>query len=123
MTPIRFNQATWLAHRAIQAEQMGPAPLPHAVALPGAKVPISHDRLLAYQEAGHDQHSIVARVNENWARENAERLEAHRRWVAGPYVGAIEEMRRRRAEEAARQMRERATYEHIVAEWNQREGE
>lgn len=110
-----FDQSTWLAHRALDAQTLPPAKITH-VALPGAKQAIEHDRLRAYQAAGHDQHAIVQRVNERWHAQHAQRLAGHRRWVAGPYAGAIEELRRIEAEKAAEELRRRALFESLIAE-------
>ena len=111
-----FDQATFLAYRVQTAAEMGPPKLPAHVALPGAKTAIAHDRLLAHQDAGHDQHEIVARANERWTRDNASVITEHQRWAAGPYHDAIEQMRKDAAEKAAEELRRRALFEQILAE-------
>lgn len=111
-----FDQSTWLAYRAMAAQEMGPPQPPQMVALPGAKAAISHDHLLAHQDAGRGEHEIGERVNAKWAEANAEQTAAHARWVAGPYSEAIGEMRRRAAEEAAAEMRKQAMFEQILRE-------
>lgn len=115
-----FDQATFLAYRAQAAAEMGPPKLPAHVALPGAKTAVAHDRLLAHQEAGHDQHEIVARANERWARDNASVITEHQRWAAGPYHDAIEQMRREAAAQAAEKMRAAAVFEEILREREER---
>lgn len=116
MSFLHFNQSTFLAQRAIEAEALGPPKPPRHVALPGAKQAIPHDRLLAHQARGHDPHVIVERVNARWRQEHAARLDAHRQWVAGPYEGALEEMRKRAAEEAAAELRRKAAFERWMEE-------
>jgi hypothetical protein len=111
-----FDQSTWLAYRVRTAQEMGPPKLPSHVALPGAKAAVPHDRLIAHQEAGHDQHEIVARANERWDRDNSGVIEQHQRWAAGPYQAAIEQMRIDAAEKAAEELRRRALFEQILAE-------
>jgi hypothetical protein len=111
-----FDQATFLAYRAQAAAEMGPPKLPSHVALPGAKAAVPHDRLIAHQEAGHDQHEIVARANERWDRDHAGAIEEHQRWASGPYQAAIEQMRKDAAEKAAEELRRRALFEQIIAE-------
>lgn len=117
MTDIRhFDQSTWLAKQVIDAEAIGTPPTPLFVALPGARAPIAHERLLAYQAAGHDEHSIVQRTNARWEADNAERLAAHRQWVAGPYHDALMELRRVEMEAQAEAARKRAIFDRLVAE-------
>lgn len=111
-----WSQSAWQAKRAIEAEQIGPPKLPEHVALPGARQAVPHDRLLAYQDADMGEHEIVERVNGRWAEEHAERLEAHARWVAGPYSGAIEELRKQAMEAAAEELRRKAAFERILSE-------
>lgn len=115
MTPS-FDQSTWLAYRAQAAQEMGPPQLPAHVALPGAKAAVPHDRLVAHQEAGHDQHEIVARANERWERDHAGAIEEHQRWAAGPYAEALEQLRHAAAEKAAEKMRREAAFEQILKE-------
>lgn len=111
-----FDQSTWLAYRVQAAQQMGPPQAPGMVALPGAKAAVSHDRLLAHQQAGHDQAEIVARVNARWEQDNAAVVEEHNLWAAGPYASALEQMRKQAAEKAAEQMRKQAVFDQILAE-------
>lgn len=110
-----FDGSTWLAHVAIDAQDLPEIEITH-VALPGAKAAVPHDRLVAYQAAGHDQHAIVARINERWDAEHADRLQDHHRWVAGPYAGALEELRRLEQEKAAEELRQRHLFERMLAE-------
>ena len=119
MSFTQFDASTFLAYRAIDAETL-PLELPQMVALPGAKAAIDHDRLQAHHARGHDQDTIVARVNERWERHNAARIAEHRRWVLGPYAGAIEEMREAQMRAQAEELRRRAVFEEIMAE---REGD
>lgn len=114
-TPIHYDQGTWMAKRALDAAALGPPKPPQQVALPGAKAAIDHDRLLAYQDLGLGEHEIRDRVNARYDAENADRLAEHKRWAAGPYQGAIEELRRQEMQRAAEQRR-RAIFEQIVAE-------
>lgn len=114
MTITHFDQSTFLAARSIAAEQIGPAPDPEHVALPGAKAAISHDRLLAHQDAGHDQHEIVTRLNRKWDEQNAERLASHDRWVHGQYATAIQTMREQAMREHAEQLRRVAAFEKLT---------
>ena len=60
---FHYDQSTWMAKRVADATVLGPPKLPGHVALPGAKVAIPHDRLVAYQEAGLGEHQIRERVN------------------------------------------------------------
>lgn len=110
------DMASQLAHAAMDVKTLGPPKPPAHVALPGALQAIPHAHLLAYQAAGHDQHTIVARINERHDQANADRLAEHKRWVQGPYVNALEEMSRRAAEKAAEEMRRRAVFEALIAE-------
>ena len=110
-----FDASTWLAHRAIDATTLPDAPVEH-VALPGAKAAVPHDRLVAYQAAGHDQHQIVARINQRWDEQHADRLKDHRQWVAGPYAGALEELRRIEQEKAAEELRRRHLFDQMISE-------
>lgn len=119
---VTRDMATQLAHAAQDAAEIGPPQPPSHVVLPGAKQAITHAHLLAYQTAGSDQHTIVARVNQRFEREHADTLAKHAEWVQGPYAGAIEEMRRRAAEKAAEQMRERALFEALIAERDSKGG-
>lgn len=116
MSFTHFDQSTWLAHRAIDAEAIGPPEPPKLVALPGAKAAIPHDRLLAHHARGNSEHVIVQRTNDRWRRENADRLQAHQRWIAGPYQSAIEELRKQAMEEAAEELRRRAVFERLLAD-------
>ena len=116
MIITHFDQSTFLAARSIAAEQIGPAPDPEHVALPGAKQAISHDRLLAHQDAGHDQREIVERVNRTFEREHADRLADHARWVQGSYSGAIQAMREQAARDHAERLRRQAAFEKLTRE-------
>jgi hypothetical protein len=111
-----YSQAAWMAKVAIEAEEIGSPRLPEHVALPGAKQAVPQDRLLAYQDAGLGEHEIVGRVNARYRQENAVRLDAHARWVQGPYANAIEEMARRDAEAKAQALRERALFQELIRE-------
>lgn len=117
---VHWDQSTWLAHRALDAAAIGPPKPPAFVALPGAKAAVDHDRLVAHQELGHGAEEIVERVNARWEGENAERLDAHKRWVAGPYASAIEEMRRAEMERQADELRRRALFDAMIAEREER---
>ena len=112
----RYDISTFLAHRAIEAAAIGPPKLPQHVALPGAKLAVEHDRLLAYQDAGHDEQSIVDRTNARWQEAHSAQLAAHEEWVSGPYRDAIVEMSRRKMEAAAEDMRRQAMLDEILAE-------
>jgi hypothetical protein len=109
--------STFLAKRVADARTLGPPAMVDHIVLPGAKRAVPHDRLLAYQASGHDEQSIVARVNERYAADNAGRLQAHREWVAGPYHGAIVAMRELAARKAAEELRLRSTFEQMLTEW------
>lgn len=111
---ITLSQAQFQARRAIDAAAIGPPQPPQHVALPGAKQAVRHDRLLAYQDADMGELEIVERVNGRWAEENAARLEAHARWVAGPYTSAIEAMRQADMEAQAEQLRRKAAFGRII---------
>jgi len=119
MADLRFDQSTFLAHRAREAAKIGPPKPPQHVALPGAKAAVAHDRLLAYQDAELDSDAITERVNERWRAENAELLAEHSRWVAGPYVAALEDARKAEIEAAAKALRTRALFEEIMREREQ----
>lgn len=116
MSTTNFDQSTFLAYRARAAQEMGDPQPPEMVALPGAKAAISHDHLLAHQANGRGEHEITARVNAKWAEAHADQTEQHARWVSGPYTQAIEEMRRRAAEEMAAEMRKQAMFDQILQE-------
>jgi hypothetical protein len=111
-----FDQSTWLAYRVQTAQEMGPPKLPELVALPGAKAAVPHAHLLAHQEAGRLEQDVIKRVNAKWREANAASLEEHDRWVAGPYAGAIAEMRKREMATAAEQLRKQALFEEILKE-------
>lgn len=115
-----FDQATFLAYRAMAAQEMGPPKLPAHVALPGAKAAISHAHLLAHQDAGRHEHAIVERVNAKWERDNTTVIAEHQRWASGPYNDAIVEMRERAVEAAAEEMRRKALFEEIMRERGER---
>lgn len=116
MSFVHFDQATFLAARAQTAQQMGPAALPEQVALPGAKVAIAHDRLLAHQNEGRPAHEIVAYENRRWREQHADRLDEHDRWVQGSYASAIQHMREAKMREQAEQLRRQAIFEQLIAE-------
>lgn len=113
---LHYDHGTWMAKRALDAAALGPPKPPPQVTLPGAKAAIDHDRLLAYQDLGLGEHEIRERVNARYDAENADRLAEHKRWAAGPYQGAIEELRRQEMQRAAEEQRRRAIFEQIVAE-------
>jgi hypothetical protein len=113
---IHHDHSTWLAKRAKEAAELGPPQPPEMVALPGAKAAIARDRLDALLDHGHDDHAIVANVNARWREANAQHLAAHKAWVHGPYVGAIEEMRHKALEAEAHELRRRALFEQILRE-------
>ena len=116
---LTWDASTYLAHRALDAQQIGPPKDPDFVALPGAKAAIDHDRLLAHQELGHGQEEIVERVNARWEEENAQAIDEHKRWVSGPYLNAIEQMHRAELERRAKELRDRALFEELLAEREQ----
>ena len=116
MTVTHFDQATWLAHRAIDAEAIGPPKPPTHVTLPGAKTALAVDRLQAHQAQGRDAHEIVARENARWNEANADRLARHGRWVQGPYHRAIEQARADEMERIAEDARRRARIEALLGE-------
>lgn len=60
---VNYDQSTFLAARVADAAILGPPQLPSHVAIPGARVAIPHDRLVAYQDAGLGEHEIRERVN------------------------------------------------------------
>lgn len=107
MTIVHSDQGTFLADRAQQAASMGPAPK-RPVVLAGARVAIEPDRLQALQDAGHDQHAIVRRVNGRWERDNADLLVAHRGWVSRTYLPGLEAAKQAAARKAAEDMRRAA---------------
>lgn len=111
-----FTQSTWAAKGAMDAEDLGPPEPPGHVALPGAKAAIPHDELLARQDAGHDSERIVARVNDRWNTENADRLAEHTRWARGPYHDALQKMAEAQAQAQAQEQRRRAIFEQIISE-------
>jgi hypothetical protein len=111
-----YDQSTWLAYRALSAQEMGPPELPEHVALPGAKAAISHAHLLAHQDAGRQERDVVERVNAKWQQANADLLAEHAAWASGPYHDAIEQMRTDAAEKAAEELRRRALFEQILRE-------
>lgn len=111
-----FDQSTWLAYRVQSAQEMGPPDPPKHVALPGARVAIPHEYLLAHQSLGRGEVEVVSRVNEKWRQEAAQRLSEHAEWVSGPYADAIAEMRRKAAEKTAEDMRKRAFLDEILSE-------
>lgn len=111
-----FTQGTWTAKGAMDAQELGPPKPPKHVVLPGAKAAIGHDELLARHDAGHDSERIVARVNERWETENADRLAEHARWARGPYHDALQKIAEAQAQAAAKEQRRRAIFEQIVSE-------
>lgn len=111
-----YDQSTFLAYRAQAAREVGPPKPPKMVALPGAKAAISHDHLLAHQDAGRCERDIVDRVNAKWSAAHADEAQEHAQWVAGPYSEAIEEMRRRQADKMAAEMRKQAFFDQILRE-------
>lgn len=111
MPIIHFNHATWLAARAQDAAEIGTPEPPSHFALPGARKAIRHERLLAHQDAGHDTPMIVKRINRQWTTENQHRLDAHRQWVGGSYVPAIEQMRREDAKRRAAELEREARFQ------------
>ena len=116
-----FDHSTFLAHRASVAAEPSP---PGEIVLPGAKVAIPHDRLLAYHDAGIGEDEIRSRTNARWEADNAGRLAAHAAWTQGPYRNAIEDARNMAMRQAAEDMRRRALLEQKLAEWSDtREGE
>ena len=120
---VTWDQSSYMAHRALDAAEIGPPENPPQVALPGAKAAIDHDRLLAHQELGHGAEEIVERVNARWEDENRERLDAHRAWVRGPYLNAIERMHQAEMQRKAEEQRRQALFEEMVREREQaREG-
>jgi hypothetical protein len=111
-----YDQSTWLAYRALSAQEMGPPELPEHVALPGAKAAISHAHLLAHQDAGRQERDVVERVNAKWQQANADLLAEHAAWAAGPYQAAIEQMRHDADTKAAERLRKQALWDEIVSE-------
>ena len=77
---------------------------------------VAHDRLLAYQANGHDQQSVVDRMNQRFREQNGERLDEHAAWVAGPYHDAVLAMREKEMAAIAEQRKQQALFEQIVAE-------
>lgn len=116
MTYTHFDQATFLAARAIAAQEMGPADPPDEVVLPGAKVAIPHDRLEAHQDLGRTVHEIVEYENQRWRERHADTLAEHARWVQGPYAGAIQQLAEAKMREQAEQMRRAAIFEQLINE-------
>lgn len=122
MTVSHFDASTFLAHRALDAVELGPPKPPKHVALPGAKRAVEHERLLALQDAGNDQHAITARTNAKHAAESSQRLADHQVWVAGMYSQAIVQMREQQALAAAAEQRRRAMFEQIMREREESSG-
>lgn len=58
--------------------------------LPGAKRAITHVQLEAWQAEGLDELAMVERVNTEWAKANAHRVEAFEAWRTGPLAEAVE---------------------------------
>lgn len=112
---VHFDASTFLAHRAIEAQRIGPPQTPAHVVLAGMRTALAHDRLIALQQSGRDEHAITARVNDGWVKANSERLEAHRRWAAGPYQQALEQIRQEQAQHAAEQLRRQARFDELTA--------
>lgn len=106
---ISHTQASMLAARAIQAQELSDDP-PAEIVLPGAKVAVAHDRLLAHQQLGHDQDMIVAAANARWAETHAAQIAQHQEWT-GRYNHALDRMREKQAQDAAAELKRRSEFE------------
>jgi len=58
--------------------------------LPGAKRAITHVQREAWQAEGLDELAMAERVNSEWAKANAHRVEAFEAWRTGPLAEAVE---------------------------------
>lgn len=110
-----LNASRFMAQRAIDAETIEVTPPTH-VALPGALVPISLDRLEAHQEDGLSQLEIVAYENEHFLEVNAPIRERHRQWVARDYDARVQAHREIEAEKHRKEAQAAAEYQQRLAE-------
>lgn len=116
MTFTHYDQSSWTADRVKQAAELGPPKNPVVVALPGAKVAISHDELTAHQADGLHMHEIVDKINKKWRARNANVLAEHERWATGPYREGVDKLKKMRELSIAEDMRRRMIFEQIVRE-------